>query len=93
MVGRTIAPFWISGSASACNNACPLYSILPSFVLSQGSFDLHGAVAVGQASPGVHDLATALPVLPAACAGAPLLRQDLPPPETTQVTQLPFHFS
>lgn len=59
-------------------------------VSSKGPSDLHGAVAVGQAPPRLHDLAAALPVLPAAPAGAPLLRADLPPPEATQVTTLLF---
>lgn len=60
------------------------------YVLCQGSFDLYGAVALGQASPCLHDVAASFPVLPAARASAALLPQDLPSPETTQVTELYF---
>lgn len=60
------------------------------YVLCQGSFDLYGAVALGQASPCLHDVAASFPVLPAARASVALLPQDLPSPETTQVTQLYF---
>lgn len=56
----------------------------------QGPFDLHGAVALRQASPGLHDLTAGFPVLPAARAGAAVLPPDLPPPETTQVPQPNF---
>lgn len=64
----------------------PLHPPANACVSPKGPFDLHGAVALRQAPAGLHDVAAALPVLPAAGAGAPLLRADLPPPQATQVT-------